>query len=170
MASRLSPKARATAAVAGWVAVAAAATGAGMFAVGAIGAGVVPASPQPLDAQQVTALARGQQARQPANAQTPPPARSTPAPPMPAPSTPTPQAEPKVLSTPGGIILASCAGGRVVVRSASPAQGYQVESDDDDDDGGRPEVKFRSDGADVKVRLHCTDGEPRAAIEREGDD
>jgi hypothetical protein len=67
-------------------------------------------------------------------------------------------------------VLASCAGQRVVVRSASPAQGYQVESEDDEHHGGHgAEVKFSSEDTGIKVKLRCTDGEPRATIEREGD-
>lgn len=161
MASRLSPQARTAAAVGGWLTAAALATGAGMFAVGVIGAGIVPAAPQPLDAQQVEAMARSAAARPPPTGQT-----STP-PPSPAAD----PASPKVLSTAGGTVLARCEGGRVVITSASPAQGYQVDQDDDSDHGGRStEVKFNSEETEVKVKVHCAGSVPTATVEQDGDD
>lgn len=156
MASRLSARARTAVAVGGWLTAAALATGAGMVAVGVIGAGIVPAAPQPLDAQQVEAMARSAAAHPP----------GTPSP-SPAPD----PASTKVLSTAGGTVLARCEGGRVVISSASPAQGYQVDQDDDTDHGGRTaEVKFGSEETDIKVKVHCADGVPTATVEQDGDD
>ncbi|MEV1239809.1 hypothetical protein ACIBO2_39620 [Nonomuraea sp. NPDC050022] len=68
----------------------------------------------------------------------------------------------KVLRTAGGTVIASCAGGRVTLRSWSPAQGYSV---DDVDPGPRQEarVEFDADedeGTDVEVRIGCSGDQP----------
>ncbi|NUR86845.1 MAG: septum formation initiator, partial [Nonomuraea sp.] len=62
-----------------------------------------------------------------------------------------------LIRTAGGTVTAACVGGRPVLRSWSPAQGYSV--DDVDQDKG--EVKFEpEEGDEVEVRLVCQGGVP----------
>lgn len=189
MPSQWSPRTRIAAGVAGWLAAAALATGAGIFAVGTIGEGIVPAAQQPRSQQEAANLPD-----RPPDGATGGPTAARPEP------TGTGQrdagnpgsdgrdssgrgsggqdradpaarqsAGPSVLSTPGGTILASCARQRVVVSSASPAQGFRVDEDDDDDEGST-EVKFNSENVEVTAKLSCAGGKPRARVEREVDD
>ena len=46
-----------------------------------------------------------------------------------------------MIATAGGTVLARCTGGRPEVVSATPAQGFRVQTEDDD---GGPRVRFRA--------------------------
>ena len=46
--------------------------------------------------------------------------------------------------------------------SATPAQGFRVQTEDDD---GGPGVRFRAGQARIEVNLTCADGRPVAAVE-----
>lgn len=140
-----------------WLAAVAAATFVGVLAVGVIGDDIVPRAQEPLSPEEVR-----QQLAGPAPTSTvPPTAEPT------TPSSPT-RAAPKALSSPGGVVYASCdpaAESGVVIVSVSPAQGYHLD-DDDDEDGGR-HVRFESGDSKVDLRITCTDGVPRAAVSAE---
>ena len=69
---------------------------------------------------------------------------------------------PEVIATAGGTVLARCTGGVPEVVSATPAQGFRVQTEDDD---GGPRVRFRDGGTRVEVNLRCADGRPVAEID-----
>ena len=55
---------------------------------------------------------------------------------------------PEVIATAGGTVLARCAGGRPEVVSATPAQGFRVQTEEED---GGPRVRFRA--GDVRIEV-----------------
>jgi hypothetical protein len=69
-----------------------------------------------------------------------------------------------VIATAGGTVLARCTGGRAEVVSATPAQGFRVQTEDED---GGPRVRFRAGDVRIEVNLTCADGRPVAAIEND---
>jgi hypothetical protein len=96
-----------------------------------------------------------------------PTATSTPtADPVPTgPAAPVGTAAPDVIATAGGTVLARCTGGRPEVVSATPAQGFGVQTEDDD---GGPRVRFRAGRTRIEVTLTCVDGRPVANIGSDG--
>jgi hypothetical protein len=62
-------------------------------------------------------------------------------------------------------VLARCAGGVPEVVSATPAQGFRVQTEEDD---GGPRVRFRAGGSRVEVCVGCADG--RAVADVRSDD
>jgi hypothetical protein len=144
------PRTRLAAGVAAWLAALVAALVVGLSAVGAIGTGLLGASQQPLTPAEVDARL----------ASTDPAAPAVPANPVP-PSPVEPAPAPEVIATAGGTVLARCVEGRPEVVSATPAQGFRVQTEDDD---GGPRVRFRDGGSRVEIRLSCADGRPVADI------
>ena len=133
--------------VAAWAAAVGAALVVGLTAVGAIGAGLLGPGQQPLTPAEVDArLASAEPA-------------------APAPGTPTAAApqvgSPEVIATAGGTVLARCTGARAEVVSATPAQGFRVQTEDED---GGPRVRFRAGQTRIEVNLTCVDGRPVAAV------
>jgi hypothetical protein len=73
-----------------------------------------------------------------------------------------PGAAPEVIATAGGTVLARCTGGRPEVVSATPAQGFRVQTEDED---GGPRVRFRNGDARFEVNLRCVGGRPVGDVE-----
>jgi hypothetical protein len=148
-----SPRTRLLAGVAAWLVAVGVALAVGLTAVGAIGTGLLGPGPQPLTPAEVNARL--------ASADPPAPA----APPATAPIPPAPVAAPEVVATAGGTVLARCTGGVPEVVSATPAQGFRVQTEDDD---GGPRVRFRAGKSRIEVRLTCADGRPVADVSTDG--
>jgi hypothetical protein len=135
-----------------WAAAVVVATLVGMSAVGAIGTGILGGGQQPLTPAEVDqALAAARSVPNPPVAAPPPASPVSPAPPSPAAA--------DVVASPGGTIVARCAGDVVEIVSASPAQGFRLH---DEREGAR--VRFESDEERVEVRLHCESGRPVGAV------
>lgn len=128
--------------VAAWAAAVGAALVVGLTAVGAIGAGLLGPGQQPLTPAEVDARLAS------ADPATPAPGTAVAAP-------------PEVIATAGGTVLARCTGDRPEVVSATPAQGFRVQTEDDD---GGPRVRFRAGQTRIEVNLTCADGRPVAAV------
>jgi hypothetical protein len=78
----------------------------------------------------------------------------------------------RTLSSPGGSVLAACANGLVTLRSVSPAVGFRVDELEEGADA-EVEVRFVSSASEVKLKVECVDGVPRAESEvddESGDD
>jgi len=147
-----SPRTRLVAGVAAWAAALGAALVVGLTAVGAIGAGLLGAEQQPLTPAEVDARL--------ASAEPGAPAPQTAAPEVLAPEV----VAPEVIATAGGTVLARCTADVPEVVSATPAQGFRVQTEDDD---GGPRVRFRDGGTRIEVNLRCVDGRPVAGIEND---
>jgi len=147
-----SPRTRLVAGVAAWAAALGAALAVGLTAVGAIGAGLLGAEQQPLTPAEVDARL--------ASAEPGAPAPQTAAPEVLAPE----MVAPEVIATAGGTVLARCTADVPEVVSATPAQGFRVQTEDDD---GGPRVRFRDGGTRIEVNLRCVDGRPVAGIEND---
>ena len=136
--------------VAAWAAAVGAALVVGLTAVGAIGAGLLGPAQQPLTPAEVDARLASAE-----------PAAPAPEPPV----TAGPQVgSPDVIATAGGTVLARCTGDRPEVVSATPAQGFRVQTEDDD---GGPRVRFRAGQTRIEVNLTCADGRPVAAVAKD---
>jgi proline racemase len=73
--------------------------------------------------------------------------------------TPTPAAaERKTFTNPGGTVIARCAGARVELVTATPAQGYEVTKYEP----GEAEVRFEGPGGRFELKLTCQAGVPVA--------
>ncbi|MFC5286691.1 hypothetical protein ACFPM7_06475 [Actinokineospora guangxiensis] len=137
-----------------WCAAAGAGVLVGITAVDAIGTDFLGDGRAPLSASEVDALLAGRSALPPTTDATAMPSTSEP---------PTPRQ--LQTDTPGGTVISLCTtSGQVDILSATPAQGYRVESQDSDDDDG-PSVTFtaddqEADDQDVEIRLRCADGVP----------
>ena len=144
-----SARTRLVAGVAAWAAALGAALVVGLTAVGAIGAGLLGAGEQPLTPAEVDARLASAEPVAPVD--------------TPAAVPPTaPVATPEVIATDGGTVLARCTGGVPEVVSATPAQGFRVQTEDDD---GGPRIRFRSGGTRFEVNLRCADGRPVADVQ-----
>jgi len=151
------PRTRVVAGVAAWLAAVGAALVVGLSAVGAIGSGLLGPGQEPLTPAEVDArLASAEPAESAAKA----PVTAPPADPDPPPA-----AAPQVIATAGGTVLARCTGDRPEVVSATPAQGFRVQTEDDD---GGPRVRFRAGGTRIEIRLSCADGRPVADVGTDG--
>jgi hypothetical protein len=146
-----STRTRLVAGVAAWAAALGAALVVGLTAVGAIGAGLLGPGQQPLTPAEVDARLASAEPAAPVD---------TPAtvPPAPGGSGTAPQ----VIATDGGTVLARCTGNSPEVVSATPAQGFRVQTEDDD---GGPRVRFRSGDTRFEVNLRCADGRPVADVQ-----
>jgi hypothetical protein len=134
---------------AGWLAAAVLSTGVTLAAVSSIGTGIFGSSAGPLDRQEINeALA------------TPDPTGS-PTEPDPAEPAPTdPVAEPSVITSAGGTVVARCAADDLVeLLSWSPAQGFSVDNAEHGP-AREVEVEFESEDDDVEVKIRCVDGVP----------
>lgn len=152
---------RVTTGVAAWLVAAAAATTVGLFAVGAIGTDIFGASTgQPLSQSEVDAKLATTTTRTTTRTTSPPASSSAPPPASTPTSTPRPQAgRTQSFRSAGGTVFARCAPGGVEVVSATPAQGFSVDSEDEDDEADdHPHVRFRSGEREVEVRLRCVGG------------
>ena len=143
-----STRTRLAAGVAAWAAAVGAALVVGLTAVGAVGAGLLGPGPQPLTPAEVDARLASAEPAAPA-----PTAVVTPV---------EPGGAPEVIATAGGTVLARCTGGRPEVVSATPAQGFRVQTEEED---GGQRVRFRAGDTRIEVNLTCADGRPVAAIE-----
>jgi len=103
----------------------------------------------------------------------PPPVASPPAaseppvtqpPAQPPPSQPPPASETELISTAGGNILTQCRGASPQIVSATPAQGFQRETDPDDGEG-EARVEFESEQLRVRVEITCSNGQPNWTTE-----
>ena len=157
-----SPRTRLVAGVAAWAAALGAALAVGLTAVGAIGAGLLGAEQQPLTPAEVDARL--------ASAEPVAPAPQTAAPEAVVPEAVVPEGvvpevvAPEVIATAGGTVLARCTADVPEVVSATPAQGFRVQTEDDD---GGPRVRFRDGGTRIEVNLRCAGGRPVAEIEND---
>jgi hypothetical protein len=129
-----------------------------LAAVSSIGTGIFGSSAGPLDRQEVNeALATPSPSVEP----TPEPTGSPvtePAPTEPAPTEPV--AEPRVITSAGGTVVARCAaGGLVELLSWSPAQGFSVDNAEHGP-AREVEVEFESEDDDVEMKIRCVDGVP----------
>jgi hypothetical protein len=154
---------RVTTGVAAWLVAAAAATTVGLFAVGAIGTDIFGAGTgQPLSQSEVDAKLAT--TTPPTTTTTPPPASSSAPPPASAPRSQVGRTQSFRFA--GGTVFARCAPGGVEVVSATPAQGFSVDSEDEDDDvDDHPHVRFRSGDREVEVRLRCVGGTVQSTYE-----
>jgi hypothetical protein len=141
---------RVVAGVAAWAAAVGAALVVGLTAVGAIGAGLLGPGQQPLTPAEVDARLASAE-----------PAAPAPEPPVTGPQVGSQVGSPDVIATAGGTVLARCTGDRPEVVSATPAQGFRVQTEDDD---GGPRVRFRAGQTRIEVKLTCADGRPVAAV------
>lgn len=127
-----------------WTVAAAAATAVALVAVSAIGTDIFGGGQDPLSQSEVSSLL----------------ASTTPSSPTTS-TTPEPEGTPTV--TEGGTVFSRCtATGLVEILSATPAQGYAVDSDDDLED--HPSVKFGSANTEIEIKLRCVNGTPEAEI------
>ena len=165
-------RARAVVVLLGWVAAAAVGGVIAVTAIEAVGQGLVGSSTTPLSADQVDEALAEQTARAtPTTSASPTQSAGTSTPPSSGPPTSVPPTtqppaggESKLLSTPGGSIVARCDGANPVIMSTTPTQGFQAERDDDEGEG-RARVDFESDDGRVRVEIFCTDGVPDFTID-----
>jgi len=143
--------------VAVWFVAAAAATAVGLMAVGLIGDDLVGGG-EPLSQAEVDQRLANTTSSPPATSSTPTSTTTT---------TPPPGAQVPI-NTEAGVVIAECVPGGVHVVSATPAQGFEFDSDDHDDDTAEdhPSVKFSNDDLEVEIRLRCVNGQPQPEIER----
>jgi hypothetical protein len=158
-------------AVTGWLLAAAVAVVVGLLAVSLLGSGVTSGQVQPLSRQAVNrALAR---ATQPSSAPPEPPRSGSSSPPASPARSPSPPSGTnqivRAFGTPGGSIIARCAGSTVYLVSWSPRQGFEI---DDHVRGPAPTafIKFEAENFDVYTTVSCQQGGPVAHSATEHDD
>jgi hypothetical protein len=133
----------------GWLALAGAATTAGIAALDMLEAGITGESVRPLDDEAVhRALSRSG-------------ATSAPATPAPAPSATSTGGVPRNLAAGGGTVTARCAGGRVTIVAAIPAQGFHT-SGLEYGPAASVSLKFESADEEYAVTVTCDNGVPVA--------
>lgn len=162
---------RPVAIVLGWLAAAAGAVTVGVIAVSALGDSITAASPSAMSEGEVRAALSRSSATPPdagTDTQTPDPTpKQTPTKTGQPTPTKTPTRTPAATATstphgfgsPGGQATAACDGDLAVLRSWSPAQGFEV---DDVDRGPDREasVTFENDAGEHEIVIGCRDGEP----------
>lgn len=142
-------------AVVGWLAAAVAATLTGLVAVQVIGDGIaVSAGGEVVTPQQV--------ARQLASATASPPAGPSSPAVTPTAGASSTAAATKVLSTPGGSVVAECQGTTVRLVSWAPAPGFGVKRADPGPDE-HADVTFEDSAGKVELRVRCVNGRPTAS-------
>ncbi|WP_336204804.1 hypothetical protein [Nonomuraea sp. LPB2021202275-12-8] len=159
-----------------WAATAIAATGAAVAVLALVGGALTGTSGQVMtqdEARVALATATATATARPAGSPPSTPSASTPSASTPSASTPsastpsasTPSSTPvapegEFIRTPGGTVIASCAGDLVTLRSWSPAQGYSVDGVEPGPDR-EAGVEFEADeGEDVELKLGCSGGRP----------
>jgi len=169
-------------AVAGWLFTAVVATATGIAVIGLLGRTLAGGTGDVLSAREADeALARVESSPRPSRPSavpSSPPASSpeaTPAPsaevttPPPV-ATPAPEATPaavsRVITTRGGSVVARCEGGRVTLRSWSPAQGYVVDDvDPGPDDSAQVKFERGDDEDEVEIEVRCSAEGPVHTVE-----
>lgn len=138
-------------AAAGWLAGVVFATGAGVGAVAVVGGDLTGPSTRALSEDEVR-----RELAAPGQPTGPAPTRTVPTIGSPQ---PTQTSAGKVLTSPGGSVLARCVDGQVSLDWWIPQQGYQV---DDVDRGPGPEarIEFESVDDDVELRIICQGDTP----------
>ena len=166
---------RTAVAVIGWLLAAVAATVTGLAAVQVIGAGLTGPAGEVRSADEVaralTAPApSGPATVTPSGPATMEPSGSTVRPPgvSPTATSSSALASRRVLSTPGGTVVAQCDGGNVLLISWTPAQGYRVREVDQGPDD-KAELTFAGSGSKIEAEVRCLAGEPVSSW-REDDD
>ncbi len=135
--------------VAAWLTVGAAATAAGVAAIGVLEDGITGSRVHPLDDAEVRrALAR-------VNETSSPPANPAPSPTASAADTR------KVLAAKGGTVTARCEGDHAALVTWSPSQGYSA-SGVQRGPSTSPSLKFESAGHEYVVTVTCANGVPVA--------
>jgi hypothetical protein len=146
-----------------WAATAIAATGAAVAVLGLLGGALTGTSGRVLSGEEVRAALASI---------TPAPSTSAPVPNTPTateqpgsptasgPVSPSPRVG-RLVQTAGGTVIAVCEGGKVTLRSWSPAQGYSVDGVEPGP-GREASVEFEpgGEGDDVEVTIFCQDGRP----------
>jgi hypothetical protein len=144
-----------------WLLAAGVTAAVGTAALDVVGAGILGPQNQPLSQQDVARALAATSTSGPAGSATGSASATT------APATTSTLQGPRGLNTPGGSIVAQCAGGQVTLLSWSPAQGFRT-----DDVARGPaataSIKFKNGNAENRVTVTCLDGEPHA--ESAGDD
>lgn len=159
-------------AVIGWLGATVLATGVTLAAVSSIGAGIFGSPAGPLDRQEVTeALATLSPPASPTRQGGPGPTEQPSGPSTQQPGTDAtpvpPTAEPSVITTVGGTVVARCTTeGLVELLSWSPAQGFRVDNAERGP-AREVEVEFESGDDDIEVKIRCVDGVP---VDVENDD
>jgi hypothetical protein len=135
--------------IAGWLAVAAAATTAGVAAITVLEAGITGKNVRALDDEAVhRALSRaGTAAPRPAPTASPGPSSTG--------------GVPRSLAAGGGTVTARCEGGRVTVVTATPYQGFRTDGVDHGPATSVP-LTFESSDKEYVVTVTCVNGAPVA--------
>jgi hypothetical protein len=154
MSSPWSGRTRALTAALAWVAALGAATVVGMTAVNAIGSGIVGAGQEPLSQSEVDARLSAIPTTTSTSTPSSTPTTTTT-------TTTTAAAEPTVVNSRGGSVIARCDGDLVQIMSTTPAQGFQTRAESGHD---HPSIRFTSGRARVEIRLRCVGGIPRPDI------
>ncbi|APU13820.1 MULTISPECIES: hypothetical protein [Actinoalloteichus] len=158
--------------IVGWTVAAVVATGVGVAALSAIGAGITESVIRPLSQSEVqgrlAAAAAAGNADDPGGPGAPPATSDGPSESPSPPSEPTSPAEdvsppsPELIETDGGMVTARCGDADdVLLVTQTPAQGFSVDierEDDDDEPVGAVTVQFESEELDVEVLLSCSGG------------
>jgi hypothetical protein len=154
--------------IAGWLSAAALAIAMGLAAISVLGAGLTSSDNRPRTESEVADLLA---AVSPAASTEPSASTGTPASTGPSASTGIgsrgPAGAVKTFPTPGGTIIARCAGGLVQVVSMSPAQGYAVHDGVSREAHAAAEAEFRGVADDhdrVKARLRCAADVPSMSL------
>ncbi len=144
---------------AGWLVAAVVTAAVAVAGVDTIGAGLLGGSAQNpvLSSDDVDRLLADEQGPSPSTQ--PDPAVSVSAPT----GQPSASAAIRALTTPGGVVHASCADGAVTLTSWSPAQGFRA---DDPEPGPAAEarIKFKKDKNEMRVVVTCAGGRPTARV------
>jgi len=150
---------------AGWLAAAVLAVLVGLLAVSVIGDGLTSPIARPMSQDDVE---RALAAEPSTAASSPPPASPSISPSAAASLGSAPAAEPLSRGTRGGTVIARCDGGRPVIVSMTPAQGFEVH----ERDGDEGEFRSTSDNHDrVKIDVTCDSaGTPAVVAVNERDD
>jgi hypothetical protein len=141
----------------------------GWLAVRMVGGAITPAAVPVLSSADVSkrlATASAAPSREPQQTRSEGPSRT------PTSAVPAPKAVVRTISSPGGTVVADCVNGLVTLRSVSPAVGFRVDELEEGADA-EVEVRFVSSASEVKMKVECVDGVPRAESEvddESGDD
>ncbi|MEV0349467.1 hypothetical protein AB0H88_27150 [Nonomuraea sp. NPDC050680] len=178
---------RAVLAIAAWTATAMGAVGAGLFALSAIGAGIIDRTVEPMTSAQVQAALADAVTDTPRASSTPRPSptatpsttprasrspRTSKAPhawvgPSPTQVTRSAVGAPRSLNSEGGNVLARCEQNLAYLVSWTPMQGYRA---DDARRGPATDVSVQFEAGDRKVTMTvtCRDGRPAATVRADG--
>lgn len=157
--------------VAGWLLATVVAVGLGIFATGLIGRGLAPGAIQPLDQDRVGPALASANARTGGTA-TGRPADPTAPSPSPASSAgagssgrpPASGTAVRTIRSPGGSVVARCAGDRVELLRWTAAQGFGVDDNLRSGPSTEARIKFESDEQEYRIRVRCEAGVPVGAV------